>query len=47
LRELLEEMADRTKTDPEKIIPGCLAVVQRLMRSGFLSPACGYSTSSS
>ncbi|UCE47509.1 MAG: methyltransferase, partial [Phycisphaerales bacterium] len=47
LRELLEEMADRTKTDPEKIIPGCLTVVQRLMRSGFLSPACAHGTSNS
>jgi methylase of polypeptide subunit release factors len=38
LRELLEKVADRAKTDPEKITPTCLTVVQNLMRSGFLSP---------
>ena len=38
LRELLEKVADRAKTDPENIVPTCLSVVQNLMRSGFLSP---------
>jgi len=38
LRELLEEEAGRAKTDPEKLVPTCLKVVQNLMRSGFLSP---------
>ena len=38
LRELLEDVADRAKTKPENIVPTCLAVVQNLMRSGFLSP---------
>jgi hypothetical protein len=38
LRELLEKVAVRAKTDTEKITPTCLAVVQNLMRSGFLSP---------
>jgi len=37
LRELVEEVAGRAKTAPEKIIPSCLAVVQKLMRCGFLS----------
>jgi methylase of polypeptide subunit release factors len=41
LRELLEEVAGRAKTEPEKIVPTCLAVVQNLMRSGFLSPTGG------
>lgn len=41
LRELVEEAAGRAKTAPEKIIPGCLAVVQKLMRSGFLSSVGG------
>jgi pyrroloquinoline quinone (PQQ) biosynthesis protein C len=41
LRELLEKVADRAKTDPEKIAPTCLTVVQNLMRSGFLTPTCG------
>jgi hypothetical protein len=36
LRELVEEVAGRAKTTPEKTIPGCLAVVQKLMRSGLL-----------
>jgi hypothetical protein len=30
-------VAVRAKTDTEKITPTCLAVVQNLMRSGFLS----------
>ena len=47
LRELLEEVAGRAKTDPENIVPTCLTVVQNLMRSGFLSPTCGPGTSSS
>jgi len=46
LRELLEEVAARAKTDPEKIVPTCLAVVKNLMRSGFLSPTGGPGTSS-
>jgi len=46
LRELLEEVAERAKTDPEKIAPTCLTVVQNLMRSGFLTPTCGPGISS-
>jgi len=41
LRELLEEVAGRAKTNPEKLLPTCLKVVQNLMRSGFLTPTCG------
>jgi hypothetical protein len=37
LRELLEGVAIRAKTEPEKITPACLNVVKNLMRSGFLS----------
>ncbi|MHC4742283.1 MAG: DUF7782 domain-containing protein, partial [Planctomycetota bacterium] len=39
LRELLEEVASRAKTEPENITPTCLNVVKNLMRSGFLSSA--------
>jgi methylase of polypeptide subunit release factors len=46
LREILEEVAGRAKTDSEKIVPTCLTVVKNLMRSGFLSPACGLDKSS-
>ena len=46
LRELLDEVAGRAKTEPEKIIPTCLNVVQNLMRSGFLSPTSGLDKSS-
>ncbi len=41
LRELVEEAAGRAKTEPEKLIPGCLAVVQKLMRAGFLRSVGG------
>ncbi len=46
LREILQDVAARAKTDPEKIVPTCLTVVKNLMRSGFLSPTCGPGTSS-
>jgi hypothetical protein len=38
LRELLGDVAGRAKTDPGKLVPTCLKVVQNLMRSGFLAP---------
>jgi methylase of polypeptide subunit release factors len=37
LRELIVEVAEGMKTDPEKIMPGCLGVIRKLMQSGFLS----------
>ena len=37
LRELIEAVADRVQTDPETVIPACLATVRKLMQAGFLS----------
>ncbi len=39
LHELIEAVADRMQTDPEKVIPACLATVRKLMQAGFLSSA--------
>ncbi len=39
LGRLVEKMAEQLKTDPEKITPGCLAVIRKLLSSGFLNPA--------
>ena len=37
LRQLIKAVADQTQTDSEMLTGACLAVVQKLMRSGFLS----------
>ena len=39
LGRLIEKMAGQLNTEPEKITPGCLAVIQKLLRSGFLNSA--------
>jgi len=41
LRELIETVAEREKTDPEIFTSACLSVIQKLMRSGFLSSVDG------
>jgi len=39
LRELIEAVADRMQTDPEKVGPACLAAFRKLMQAGFLTSA--------
>ena len=41
LRRLIKAVADQTQTDPESLAGACLAVVRKLMRSGFLSSVDG------
>ncbi len=41
LSQLIRAIADQTQTDPETFTGACLAVVRKLMRSGFLSSVDG------
>lgn len=41
LREVLTTVADRVQVQPEGLTPACLAVVRKLMQSGFLSAVAG------
>lgn len=41
LREIVTTVADRVQADPEGLTPACLAVVRKLMQSGFLSAVGG------
>lgn len=45
LRELIAAVASRMQTNPETVIPACLATVRKLMQAGFLSSVAGPSKS--